>query len=117
MPPYKRTAGTILAELIDFEKRAFDLIEKGDRAAVAAMMVDDFVQVQDGKTYNKSQLLAAIKPQKNALTYSYESLEVKVEGEVAVLTGVAILRATGGSAMVTIRQVLKIPLCDATGNG
>ena len=91
-------------ELLALERRAFEAAIKGDRATIASMMADEFKQTQDGKTFDKAQVLAAIKPQPLLHSFSYESVSLSFEGEVAVLSGVGGIRARNANAMVTIRQ-------------
>ncbi|HEX8069562.1 MAG TPA: caspase family protein [Pyrinomonadaceae bacterium] len=94
----------LLQELLALERKAFESAIKGDRAALAPMMADEFTQTQDGKTYNKTQLLAAVKPQPLLRSYSYDSVALSVSGDTATLSGVAALRAQSANVMVTIRQ-------------
>jgi tetratricopeptide (TPR) repeat protein len=94
----------ILQELIGVERKGFDAAIKGDRATIASMLTDEFKQTQDGKTYNKAQLLAAVKPQPLLRSYNYESVSLSLSGETATLTGVVAYHAQSANAMVTIRQ-------------
>jgi tetratricopeptide (TPR) repeat protein len=97
----------VLKELIEFERTAVDISQKGDRVTLGAKIVEEFTQTQDGKTYNKTQLLALVKPQKIPLVLSYEVVDVSFQGDVAVLEGIAVFRAQNAGAMVTIRQKFK----------
>jgi tetratricopeptide (TPR) repeat protein len=94
----------ILRELLDIEHQGLEAINRGDKAAISALMADEFTQVENGKTYDKAKLLSAIKPQKYALSLNYESTNLSFQGEIAVLDGIAVLRAQNQSAMVTIRE-------------
>jgi tetratricopeptide (TPR) repeat protein len=94
----------ILRELIGIEHQGLEAINRGDKAAVGALMADEFTQVEDGKTYNKAKLLSAVKQRQYALSLNYESANLSFQGEIAILDGIAVLRAQNSSAMVTIRQ-------------
>lgn len=94
----------LLQELLDFERRALEFITKGDRTSFGDLMVDEFTQVQDGKTYTKQQLLSRLKPAKYPLSLSYETVSASLNGEQGILSGIAVLRAQSGSTMVTVRE-------------
>lgn len=98
------TDEALLRELLELERVAFDAGQRGDKATVERMMAAEFVQTQDGKTYDRAKLLAAIKPSGLNPSLSYEEVGVAVNGETATLTGIAVLRGQRGGAMATVRQ-------------
>lgn len=93
----------ILRELLDVEQQSVEALNRGDKAAMSALMADNFSQVENGKTYDRAKVLSLVKPRQYAISVSYESHTLSFEGEVAVLDGIAVLRAQNSSAMATVR--------------
>ncbi|HEY1403129.1 MAG TPA: nuclear transport factor 2 family protein, partial [Pyrinomonadaceae bacterium] len=102
--PPGATNNPILQELLLIERQVFEAAVKGDKTLVAAAVADEFVQTQDGKPYNKAQLLALVKPLPLLRSFSYESVNLSFQGEIAILDGVVAYNIQNERAMVTLRQ-------------
>lgn len=61
---------------------------KGDQAKVEGLLADDYKETTaDGKTLDKSQVLASISPDKKYDSYSLDDLKSTTTGETGVVTG------------------------------
>jgi hypothetical protein len=85
-------------ELVLIERLLVKAGIAGDKAALEKLMTDDFTSFSaDGKSYTKAQYLKQVKPQKNLAMIDMENIKVKLEGETAALTGIAVWYFKNGS--------------------
>ena len=72
----------------DFSRQVADTRVKGDAAAVAAMLADDWRVTGPGGTHDKAETLAAMKDGTlKYLVMDKSKVEVRVYGDAAVVTG------------------------------
>ena len=72
----------------DFSKQVSDAMVKGDAAAVAAMLADDWRVTGPGGSHDKAEVLAAMKDGTlKYLVMDKSKVEVRVYGDAAVVTG------------------------------
>jgi uncharacterized caspase-like protein len=92
-------------ELINLEQQGMQYVVKGDPAGLSAMMANEYVLVEGGKTYSKQEVISNLKSAKTTgLALSFESATASMEGERAVLRGIAVLKGQSGTSMVTQRN-------------
>lgn len=76
------------SELVMLYSQLFTARMKGDKAKVEGMLADNYRETTgDGKTLNKSQVLASISPDKKFDSYSLADLKSNTTGDTGVVTG------------------------------
>ncbi len=88
------------AELRQLERQWLDAYDNNDTAAMERIVADDFqITYGDGRTLNKKQTLASLKPgapkDANSEQYTEDSV-VRVYGKTAIITGVYIYQQRDG---------------------
>ncbi|XBS71428.1 nuclear transport factor 2 family protein [Acerihabitans sp. KWT182] len=77
-----------LAELLAFERSRRQALVSGDIAALAPMLAEDLVHVHStGMVHGKQQLLEHIRRMGGFVAIDREDPHIRLEGEVAILTG------------------------------
>ena len=75
-------------ELVMLYSQLFTARMKGDKAKVESLMAENYKETTgDGKTLNKSQVLATISPDKKYDSYTLNDLKSTVTGDSGVVTG------------------------------
>lgn len=84
------------SELVLLSSQLFTARMKGDKAKAEGLLADDYKETTgDGKTLNKSQVLASISPDKKFDSYTLDNLKSTETGDTGTVTGNASVLAGG----------------------
>jgi hypothetical protein len=94
----------ILEELLSLERQASDAMIKGDKAALESILREDFSMVTDGRIYTRADFMNM--RIRGVSSYSFENLDMTLDGDTAILKGTMIFVSTVRRGVV-IKQVFK----------
>jgi hypothetical protein len=67
-----------------------DASRHGDRDTIDQLLDESYILVYEGKSHTKAEYLSRLKPEDSIQSFSFEGVNLELDGEVAVLTGTLI---------------------------